>query len=419
MLAGVSKRQLSPKVGHGLVGYGNRTGVSQGIHDPIWVRAIAITQGETTIVMCSIELCYLRPPELQTIQTYIAEHSSLTASDLLITTTHTHSAPAAHEADAWEHPFIETVGDAIIEAYDNRQSAKIGIGAGFLYGYSINRRWLDRPIDPAVHVIRIDTATGLPLAIVGNFACHPVVLGYDNLLISGDWAGYASRQLEEHFDVDFVAMVTQGGSGDINPLTETVRQRLQAGHPVSAIGDLTTYYGHNAQPEAWNIGDRKGGTFEACAILARAYNDEVLRVWQQISMRGDTILWTKHLSIDATLAPDDPPQAKLPEALQAILPDLSDYTMQLDMMIVGIDHTLITTQPGEAFSETAVDLRKMAQQLGYHHAILMTYANGSYGYLPPENAFAEGGYEVIWPLGLGISRHLQARIRQAIHAIIS
>ena len=75
---------------------------------------------------------------------------------------------------------------------------------GFLYGYSINRRWLDRPIDPSLSVIRVDEVDGQPLAIVGNYACHAVVLGYDNLLISGDWPGYASRYLENDFGGDFI-----------------------------------------------------------------------------------------------------------------------------------------------------------------------------------------------------------------------
>ena len=72
----------------------------------------------------------------------------------------------------------------------------IGSGTGVLYGYSINRRWLDRPVDPGIAVLRVDDMDGKPLGLFTNFACHSVVLGSDNLLISGDWPGDAMRRLE-------------------------------------------------------------------------------------------------------------------------------------------------------------------------------------------------------------------------------
>lgn len=415
MQAGTSKRALKPIIGCQLMGYGNRNSGSDAIHAPIYVRAVALQQDDVTLVICSIEICYLRPPDVRAIQSYVEEHSALHRDNILLTTTHTHSAPGAHDDTAWSQPFVPAVGDTIITATENLHPAQIGVGAGFLYGYSINRRWLDRPIDPSVSVIRVDRIDGTPLALIGNYACHAVVLGYDNLKISGDWPGYASRLLEAELGADCIVIVTQGGAGDINPLTETVRQRLQAGHPVTSIGELTTYYGDAAQDHAWNIEDRAGGTFIECETIARAYNDTVSKIWQAIPLVESPALSMKSLSVDAMLADDEPPAQNLPAILQSFLPDMSQETMQLDIHLIQIANTMIITQPGEVFSETAVNLRKLCQQIGYKHAMTISYANGSYGYLPPENAFAEGGYEVIWPLGLGISRYLQARIQTAIH----
>ncbi|MEO1165454.1 MAG: neutral/alkaline non-lysosomal ceramidase N-terminal domain-containing protein [Chloroflexota bacterium] len=415
MQAGISKHALQPIVGSQLMGYGNRESGSDGIHAPIYVRALALQQDDVMFVICSIEICYLRPPDVRAIQAYVEAHSDLHRDSVLLTTTHTHSAPGAHDDSAWKTPFVAMVGDTIIEASLRLQPAKMGVGAGFLYGYSINRRWLDRPIDPSVSVIRVDTINGNPLAIIGNYACHSVVLGYDNLKISGDWSGYASRLLEAELGADCIVMVTQGGAGDINPLTETVRQRLQAGHPVTSIGELTTYYyDDGTQDDAWNIEDRAGGTFVECETIARAYNATLKRVWRTISLIDAPTLSTASLSVSAMLADDEPPAQALPTVLQRFLPDMSQETMALDIRVIQLGDTIIMTQPGEVFSETAVNLRKMCQQMGYKHAISISYANGSYGYLPPENAFAEGGYEVIWALGLGISRHLQTRIQSAI-----
>ena len=43
------------------------------------------------------------------------------------------------------------------------------------------------PVDPTVGVIRIDRGDGTPLAILVNYACHPVVFGPDNLDYSADY----------------------------------------------------------------------------------------------------------------------------------------------------------------------------------------------------------------------------------------
>ncbi|MGJ3240340.1 MAG: neutral/alkaline non-lysosomal ceramidase N-terminal domain-containing protein [Anaerolineae bacterium] len=414
MQAGISKRELIPIVGCELMGYGNRDQGSDGIHAPIFVRAVALQQNQTMLVICSIEICYLRPPDCRAIQAYVEAHSTLHRDYILLTTTHTHSAPGAHDDSAWEEPFVQAVGDTIITAVENLQPARIGIGAGMLYNHSINRRWLDRPIDPSVSVIRVDTVDGHPLAIIGNYACHAVVLGYDNFKISGDWPGYASHLLEAEFGNGCLVLVTQGGAGDINPLTETVRQRLHAGHPVTSIGNLKTYYGDAKNDHAWNIEDRVGGTFIECETIARAYNDTVKHIWRTISTTDNPLLSLQSFAVNATLADDEPPATDLPDVLKRFLPDMSQESLQIDVRVLCIAETVIITQPGEVFSETAVNLRKLCQQLGYKHAITMSYANGSYGYLPPHNAFAEGGYEVLWALGLGISRHLQDRIQAVV-----
>ncbi len=90
----------------------------------------------------------------------------------------------------------------------------------------------------------------------------------------------------------------------------------------------------------------------------------------------------------------------------------------MEIMLAGIGNAVLASQPGETFSETAVEFRKSCQQMGYAYSMMISYANGSYAYLPPANAFPEGGYEIGWPLSLGLSRHLQARIASAMQPIL-
>jgi neutral ceramidase len=416
--AGIGKRIITPRVGVPLVGYGNRASVSQGVHDELLARAVVIDDGVTQIALCSIELLWLRKDEVAAIRAAVCARCDLQDEHIFLFCTHTHSGPAGHLPDQWDFSLIDRIAEAIIEAYQTRAPAQIGFGFGQLVDYSINRRWLNRPVDPSVGVMRIDRADGTPLAVLGNYACHAVVLGYDNYLISGDWPGYASRQLEEALGVG-VALFSQGGAGDINPLTETVRQRLAAGHPVAAIGDVSFYYGYQPdKPDAWNIGDRGGGTFIECETLARAYSAEVMRVWRRIGMSSALPVWTERVEVEAAVGADEPPAQGVPLGLSSILAEEIGASIRLDIRLVGIGSAVLLGQPGEVFSQTALGFRAHAQRMGYRYPMLISYANGSYAYLPPEDAFPEGGYEVSWALGLGISRYTQNRIAEAIEPLL-
>jgi neutral/alkaline ceramidase-like enzyme len=417
--AGIGKSKITPHDGVQMVGYFNRPDVSQGVHDDLYARAVVLDNGSEQIALCSVELLWLRKQEVGQICQSVSARCGLKAAQIFIFTTHTHGGPAVHQPENWDYPLHERIADAIVNAYETRQPARFGCGSGQLFGYNINRRWLNRPADPAVSVMRIDDADGRPLALLGNYACHAVVMGYDNLLITGDWAGYGSRLLEEELGGGAIALFSQGGAGDVNPLTETVRQRLAAGHPVAAIGNVSFYYGYHPQAvNAWNIGDRGGGTFLECETLGRAYCAEVMRVWRGIAPQPEAEIWLEQVTVEAVVGADEPPAKGLPPGMSSIISEQIGTSIPLDIRLVGIGPAVLLGQPGEIFSENAIEFRKRAQQLGHALPMLISYANDCYAYIPPANAFPEGGYEVNWALSLGISRYTQDRIAAAIDSFL-
>src|ERR1022692_2717068 len=72
------------------------------------------------------------------------------------------------------------------------------------------------PVDPTVMVLRVDGENGNPIAVLVNYACHPVVLGPENLQYSPDYPGQMKRTVEEAFP-GAVCFFLQGGAGNINP----------------------------------------------------------------------------------------------------------------------------------------------------------------------------------------------------------
>src|SRR5262249_53311331 len=74
------------------------------------------------------------------------------------------------------------------------------------------------PVDPTVAVIRIDDMTGSSLAILANYACHPVIFGPDSSLFSADFPGVMTQMVEKTLGGRALCFFLQGAASDINPL---------------------------------------------------------------------------------------------------------------------------------------------------------------------------------------------------------
>lgn len=420
--AGFGRADITPRIGCQLVGYAGRSSGATGVHDPLFSRALVLEDSNERWALVSNDLCYLNAETVQEIRESIYHRVGIPPSRLFVAATHTHSGPHDRHTDNWDRPLAELVADAVEAACQALQPARVGSGLGFLYGYSINRRWLDRPVDPGITVLRVDDVAGKPLGLVTNFGCHAVVLGYDNYLISADWPGYACAKLEQALGTGTTCLFFQGGAGDVNPLIAGVRQRLRSGHTIIAIGDVSVYYGSPDDPERWNIGDRGGGTFEEVAELGEAFGDEVLRVATRISTAtlADSI-WSEQVIINAAADPDEP-RPEPPAWSRSLITEAPAIVNQLDIpaevMVFGLGGMVLVGEPGEPFSQTAVNFKVRLHTLGYATPALVGYANGWLVYLPEPEAFDEGGYEPGWAVRLGISRHFQTRVWQAIEPIL-
>src|SRR5665811_1191608 len=75
------------------------------------------------------------------------------------------------------------------------------------------------PIDPEIGLLRLDKRNGQPLAVVYNFAVHPIQ-GVPNGGNTADIIGFASKVIEENLK-GTMAFFLQGCGGDINPISYT------------------------------------------------------------------------------------------------------------------------------------------------------------------------------------------------------
>jgi hypothetical protein len=361
--AGVARVEITPPVGHAMGGYAARQGPSTGVHDPLYATVLLLKSGGLTVAIVS---CDLRSfPSERIVNT--ARERKL-ADHVLIAVTHNHSGPMTWEDQTWPSRerswFAETeqkILNAIEEASKKLFPARVAAGSGEIY-LGHNRRkvgadnkvimfWRNAeklptsPIDPTVGVIRVDDQSGKARAIIVNYACHAVVLGPDNRMISADYPGYLARKIERELP-GALCLFTQGGAGDINPYLDK--------QPVDQNG------------------------FGEAEKMGQALAEQALKV-------------------AGRLKPPPDPNATLRAAAEVVeFRDRWDAkkTVRTGLTTLLVNNEIaIATIPGEPFVDLQIALRDKSEikntfLFGYTYS-----AGGEWaGYIPTIRAAAEGGY---------------------------
>jgi hypothetical protein len=90
------------------------------------------------------------------------------------------------------------------------------------------------PIDPQVGLVRIDREDGRPLAVLYNFACHPI-MNPPSAGSSADFPGFTSALIEQALGDGALAFFVQGCGGDINPVHYKEVNRAPDAEPLGNL----------------------------------------------------------------------------------------------------------------------------------------------------------------------------------------
>lgn len=90
------------------------------------------------------------------------------------------------------------------------------------------------PVDPEIGLLRLDRLDGRPLALLYNFAAHPIQ-GVPNGANTSDYPGFASSAIEENLGDGAMAFFIQGCAGDINPAKY---KDVHSPHDAEPLGNL-------------------------------------------------------------------------------------------------------------------------------------------------------------------------------------
>ena len=382
--AGAARVEITPPLGLTMYGYGSRKAGATGVRDPLMARVLVLETDETRVALVVLDLG--EPPALEWVKRLRdnAKRSS-GISYVLVTATHTHAGPDIRpvfpptQSPDWESEALARISRAVDEAHQHVVDARIGTGYGsVLIGHNRLRlepdgtiTWFERnntmtptsPVDPVVSVLRLDTMEGTPIAILVNYACHPVVFGPDNLQYSADFPGVTIATIER--ELGGQAMFFQGGDGDINP--------FYAVHPLDQDA---------VRMRDWT-GERLGKEAVRVAKNIRTESTPAARLDVAEDVLDFHVRWNRDTFVGAV-------RRSWGDDTAAVVERWYSEGMRAPVATILINKTIaFMTVPGEPFVDYQIDWRNRCP---VRDAFFLGYANAALGYFPTIRAAALGGY---------------------------
>jgi neutral ceramidase len=359
--AGAFKVDITPPVGLPLAGFGGRT--STGIHDPVYARALVLSNGQVTVAVLAVDLIAVTDELAGEVARRVSRALPLSEDRVMVAATHTHSGPGALGRRFWERlaagPFdpeyfertVENMADAVVKAHRDLRRSRLRAHRFDSGDLLSNRIRAQGPEDPEVQVLVFESLDESRTAYLVNFSAHPTVLGRKNRLVSGDFPGHLCRALEEREGV--VALYTSGAVGDQRPRAPRADTRLERAEKMGRLlADRVTAAPPLGPPQ-----------------------DRVLLSSTRISLP----LPEPQLRITAT--------RRLPTWVGKWF-----FEKETQLQLVTVDRTVLIGVPGELGSEIALTWKEKARARG-NDALVVSLANDYIGYILPSPYYTEPIYE--------------------------
>jgi hypothetical protein len=412
--AGTSAVDISPLTFPVRVNGGFLERSAKEVVDPLYARSIALDDGETRIVLCVVDTCMMPHDLIDGAKELVSAESGLSTAHMVVSATHTHSAPAAMgclgtrvdpDYAAW---LPGKIAESMAASLQNLQPARIGWASVDDWTHTHNRRWIRRadkviddpfgdatvrahmhpghesvdvigpsgPVDPELSVLALQLHDGTPLAVVANYSQHY----YGAPLLSADYFGFFGRTMAKRLgqassEGPFVAMMSQGTSGDL--------ARMNYGDPK--LEDTMAAYSEAIAANAMNAYESIEwhdfvdlGIVEKKITLRHRVPDAARLDWAEgrvAALQGEI--------------PQSQPDVYAHEAIYLH----EKQKAELKLQAIRIGDLSIATLPNEVYAITGLKLKAQSPLVSHFNIGL---ANGAEGYIPPPEQFIFGGYTT-WP----------------------
>ncbi len=416
--AGFGRVNINPMMGIEIAGY-YQVRKAEGILDDIEINAIALSDGAKKIVLMTIDHCGVKKVLMDKIRAYVAEKTGLPFDAVMMSATHSHTAPCMRPdtTDPLEIEYTEFVikraADAAQFALDDLKDAVMGWGIGQAPRVAFVRRFrmkdgsvatnpgVNNPdivapigdVDERVNVVRFKREGADDIALV-NFGNHPDVVGGN--LISGDWPNFLRKTVEKVID-NTKCIFFNGAQGDVNHVN-VFPKGGEMNDMFNDFDDVARGYAH-----ARHIGHVvAGGVLQVYDKVKYVDVDSINYVERVIHIPSNRA--TEEELVEAKKINDLYVAGRGNElpykgmmlttvvARAARMVALENGPDSFDMTLAGfkVGPVALSGIPGEPFTGIG---RGIKETEGYDMIMPVCLANGSEGYFPMQEAYDEGGYE--------------------------
>ena len=391
---GMARTKITPPYPVRMSGYASRVKPFDGVVADLYAKALALTDetGNRAVLITS-DLIGFPADVAEPICERISKKTGLRRSEILLSSSHTHTGPATRTKTKAEgdlpdeeakrlNDYTGWLQDRVVEialqALEQKGApAKLSLGTGVV-NFVMNRREATPrgiilgfnprgPVDRSVPVLKVEGPDGKLLAVVYQAAAHNTTLTGKHYEICGDYAGFSQAYIET-VHPGAQAMYMLGCAGDANP------------HPR---GTMEASRAH---------GDELGS--EVCRILETKLapvEGELKTVFKKVELPLQPFLSEKE--IPAFMKKSGGWRkwvaGKMLEHHHSGEPVPTHYAAPFAAWQFGDDLTLVAMS-----GEVVVDyVYLMEKELGALNLWVAAYCNDVYGYLPSARILREGGYE--------------------------
>ncbi len=391
MKVGVARGDITPGESVWLTGYGHRDHKSEGVYHPLRAGAVYLKGQIDAGLIITADLIGFDLPTAARIKLRIGEVTGLLPRQIVLTATHTHGGPYFYpwglpgEIESDYAQFLEKrLVEIAIGACANAVDGGIRCSRG-RSEFGVNRRlpdgrggvefapYPDGSIDRDLDTLWFAASDGGLLGTLTVFGCHATSLG--DHMVGPDYPGYLCTALEQATGAP--AFFAAGCGGDVKPW-----YTKDAGKDFSrpSLAELEAVGVEMAD----DVLASRDGAAEIDAGDLQLASDYHNLPYTDLPSRE---------SMSEAEAGSDPNFRKWARAMLSLdkAGGIPSSCVQ-EIQILQLNPELrVVFLGGEILSEIGMHLKHRLQPA---HTVTAGYSNGLIGYVPSENAYDLGGYEV-------------------------
>ena len=419
MKTGFAKVCIDPPYGAPIIGYYEPRFV-KGIHDSLYVRAVAFDDGEKRAVVIAVDVCELGQNYCDAMKEAISKDLGIPGDAIFINCSHTHTGPLVGKdfasdkksSEAYDAFLINSVRDAAAYATADLAESSFEVGQAQAKNVSFIRRFRMKDgsvaTNPGVNNENIDYALGKPNETVKlvkivrenaddifiiNFGTHPDSVGGE--YISADYMGYACSAIENAVP-GTNCMFLLAPQGDVNHVNV---------HPTKGESVISTI-DFDSVPRSNELSQHMGRVI-AGAVLSVCSVTEKINA-DKISFLSGEVMLPSHKENDRIEEMrkiydlyESGRASELPYKEMALTTAVAEATRILNLengpdafkflvSAIKVGDMVFAGIGGEPFTEIG---NRICAESPFDTTILCCLTNSAGGYIPTKTAYEEGGYE--------------------------